>query len=203
MFFSACVSPSDPTLTVERVREVMAEVGNWEKVATFLKIPDFVRELVKDEAPERVGGEREASEREEGCLMGEMWVNADPDASWEWLSMALYHVKSEEKAAAMAKQHLPQGMCICWTICKVRYGLFVLLLFCLFTVVLWYFLFVCCCLLLFCGIFVCVLLFTVVFLFVCCCLLVFCGMVCLFTAVLFVYCCFEAPRSRISLGLHF
>ena len=153
MFFSACVSPSDPTLTVESVREVMAEVGNWEEVATFLKIPDFVRELVKDEASERVGGEREAPEREEGCLMGETWVNADPDASWEWLSMALYHVKSEEKAAAMAKQHLPQGMCICWTICKMRYGLFVLLLFCLFTVVLWYFLFVCYCLLLFCGIF--------------------------------------------------
>ena len=26
---SACVSPSDPTLTVENVREVMAEVGHW------------------------------------------------------------------------------------------------------------------------------------------------------------------------------
>ena len=95
---------------MKSVREVMAEVGNWEEVATFLKIPDFVREFVKDEASERVGGKREASEREEGCLMGEMWVNADPDASWELLSMALYHVKSEEKAAAMAKQHLPQGM---------------------------------------------------------------------------------------------
>ena len=95
---------------MKSVREVMAEVGNWEEVATFLKIPDFVREFVKDEASERVGGKREASEREEGGLMGEMWVNADPDASWELLSMALYHVKSEEKAAAMAKQHLPQGM---------------------------------------------------------------------------------------------
>ena len=167
MFFSACVSPSDPTLTVERVREVMAEVGNWEKVATFLKIPDFVRELVKDEAPERVGGEREASEREEGCLMGEMWVNADPDASWEWLSMALYHVKSEEKAAAMAKQHLPQGMCICWTICKVRYGLFVLLLFCGIS---------CLCAVVYCCF--------VAFLFVCCCLLLF------FCLCAVVYWCF-------------
>ena len=112
LFFSACVSPSDPTLTVENVRKVMREVSDWEEVATILEITDFVREIVKDEASERVKGEEELSEREASCLLGEYWVNADPDASWEKLSMALYHAKNEDKATAMAKQHLPQGMAI-------------------------------------------------------------------------------------------
>ena len=111
MFFYACVSPSDPTLTVENVREVMAEVGDWVEVATFLEITDFVQEIVKDKAFERVfKGEEKLSEREASCLMGEYWVNTDPDASWEKLSMVLYHAKNAEKATAMAKQHLPQGM---------------------------------------------------------------------------------------------
>ena len=30
---SACVFPSDPTLTEENVTEVMCEVGDWERVA--------------------------------------------------------------------------------------------------------------------------------------------------------------------------
>ena len=98
-FFSVCVSPSDPTLTVKSVREVMAEVGKWEEVATFLKIT-YVRDLVKYEASRRVGGGREASKREEGCLVREMWVNGDPDASWEQLSMALYHVKGADRESS-------------------------------------------------------------------------------------------------------
>ena len=49
---------------------------------------------------------------------------------------------------------------------------------------------------------VCLLLFTVVLRYFC-----LCAVVLLFTVVLwyglFVYCCFEVPRNRISLGLHF
>jgi len=36
---SACVSPSDPTLTVENVTEVMGEVGDWEEVSYELGVP--------------------------------------------------------------------------------------------------------------------------------------------------------------------
>ena len=99
---SACVSPSDPTLTVENVREVMAEVGNWVSVGSVLVVPySKVQEI-----------SQQSSAKREKCLaLGDYWVNTDPDASWERLARALYHC-GEERALAVAKQYLQQGMCV-------------------------------------------------------------------------------------------
>lgn len=105
---SACVSPSDPTLTVENVTEVMGEVQAWEKVARRdglrcgLDVPNSKLQEIKQQS---------SFERDKSCTMGEYWVNTDPDASWLKLAVALYEA-GEERAAVMAKQYLPKGMCI-------------------------------------------------------------------------------------------
>ena len=106
---SACVSPSDPTLTVENVTEVMGEVGDLERVAqgghpfTFgLNIPDSKLQEFKLQS---------SSEREKSHAVGGYWVNTHPILSWEWLARVLYE-EEEERALAKTKQYLPNGMCI-------------------------------------------------------------------------------------------
>jgi len=106
---SACVSPSDPTLTVENVMEVMGEVGDWESVAKGgdifiggLKIPDSKVQEIRQQS---------YTKRDRSQLAGEYWVNTDPDASWRRLADVLYE-EGEESALMMVKQYLPKGMCI-------------------------------------------------------------------------------------------
>ena len=99
---SACVSPSDPTLTVENVREVMAEVGNWESVGSWFGVPRSMRQEIKQQS---------STKREKSLALGDYWVNTDPDASWEKLARVLW--RGEERALAVVKQYLQQeqGMC--------------------------------------------------------------------------------------------
>ena len=105
---SACVSPSDPTLTVENVTEVMGEVGDWERVAQGgmytlgLGIPDSKLQEIKQQS---------YTERDSSRLAGEYWVNTAPNTSWRRLADALY-AKGEETALLMVKQYLPKGMWI-------------------------------------------------------------------------------------------
>ena len=102
LFFpSACVCPSDPTLTVENVREVMAKVGNWEVVGHWLGFPYSKRQEIRQQS---------STEREKSLALGGYWVNTVPDASWEKLARALYH-NGEETALTVTKQYLQQGMC--------------------------------------------------------------------------------------------
>ena len=98
---SACVSPSDPTLTVENVREVMAEVGHWMMLGDWLGVP-YSKQLEINK--------QSSTEREKNLAVGDYWVNTDPEASWEKLAMALYQER-EERALAVTKQYLQQGMC--------------------------------------------------------------------------------------------
>ena len=96
----ACVSPSDPTLTVENVREVMVEVGNWWWVWNALDVPHSKVLEIRQQS---------STEREKSLALGDYWVNTAPVASWEKLAKVLYN-KGEERAAAVAKQYLQQGM---------------------------------------------------------------------------------------------
>ena len=98
---SACVSPSDPTLTAENVREVMAEVGNWVEVGMSLGVPDSKQQEIRQQS---------STEREKCLALGDYWVNTAPHASWKKLAKVLYHC-GEERALAMMKQYLQQGMC--------------------------------------------------------------------------------------------
>ena len=93
---------------MENVREVMAEVGEWKGVASGgllhsgLDVPDSkVQEI----------SQQSSTEREKSLSLGDYWVNTDPNASWEKLAQVLYQW-GEEKAAAVTKQYLPQGMCV-------------------------------------------------------------------------------------------
>ena len=87
---------------MENVREVMAEVGNWEEVGILgLDVPDSKREEISQQS---------STEREKSLSLGDYWINTDPDASWERLARALYHSR-EERALAVMKQYLQQGMC--------------------------------------------------------------------------------------------
>ena len=99
---SACVSLSDPTLTVENVREVMEEVGKWWSVGKALDVPYSKLQRI----------EQQSSTQREMCLaLGDYWVKAAPDASWLKLAQVLYQ-KGDVRAAAVAKQYLQQGMCV-------------------------------------------------------------------------------------------
>ena len=98
----ASVSPSDPTLTVENVTEVMGEVGDWKAVENWLGVPDSKLQEIK---------QLSTSEREKSQSLGRSWVTTAPGASWERLGDALYR-EGEETAAAMVKQYLPKGTCI-------------------------------------------------------------------------------------------
>ena len=54
--------------------------------------------------------QQSSTEREQCLALGDYWVNTDPEASWERLAMALYRWE-EERALAVTKQYLQQGMC--------------------------------------------------------------------------------------------
>ena len=98
------MSPSDPTLTVENVREVMAEMGDWEKVGNIfgLGVPHYKRQEIS----------QQSSTKRKKCLaLGDYWVNTDPDASWERLAVVLYRSR-EGRALAVTKQYLQQGMSV-------------------------------------------------------------------------------------------
>ena len=99
---SACVSPSDPTLTVEKVTEVMGEVGDRERVWRELDVPVSKRDEIKQQS---------STEGEKSRALSQYWVNCSPNASWVELAIVLY-LRGEERAAAMAKQYLPKSTCI-------------------------------------------------------------------------------------------
>ena len=80
---SACVSPSDPTLTVENVTEVLGEVGVWERVGFQLLVPHSKLQEIK---------QLSASDREKSQSLGRYWVTNAPGASWERLGYALYEM---------------------------------------------------------------------------------------------------------------
>ena len=86
---------------MENVREVMAVVGHWERVGSSLGVPDSKLQEIS----------QQSSTKREKCLaLGDYWVNTDPEASWEKLAMVLYW-RREERALAVTKQYLQQGMC--------------------------------------------------------------------------------------------
>ena len=88
---------------MENVREVMAEVRNWDWVGFQLGVALSKRREISQQS---------YTEREKSLALGDYWVNTDPDASWEKLAWELYQ-QGEERAAAVAKQYLQQqGMCV-------------------------------------------------------------------------------------------
>ena len=99
---SACVSPSDPTFTVDNVSEVMREVRNKEFVWEVIGVPESkLTELMQ----------QSSTEEEKTRAASQCYVNSSPTATWKKLTELLYYSK-EERAAMMAKQYLPKGMCI-------------------------------------------------------------------------------------------
>ena len=86
---------------MENVREVMAEVGNWERLGSVLGVPHSKREEISQQS---------STEREKSLALGDYWVNTAPGASWEKLAMELYRM-GEHRAAAVTKQYFQQGMC--------------------------------------------------------------------------------------------
>ena len=85
---------------MENVREVMAEVGDWVRVGSWL-VPRSKRLEISQQS---------STEREKSFALGDYWVNTAPDASWERLASVLYQ-KGEKRALAVTKQYLQQGMC--------------------------------------------------------------------------------------------
>ena len=78
----------------------MAEVGDWERVGSWLDVPYSKLQEIKQQS---------STEREKSLALGDYWVNTDPHASWEKLARVLYKI-GEERALAVAKQYLQQGM---------------------------------------------------------------------------------------------
>ena len=86
---------------MENVREVMAEVGDWDSVGSWLGVPQSKRQEINQQS---------STERAKCLALGDYWVNTDPKASWEKLAGVLYQC-GEERALAVMKQYLKQGMC--------------------------------------------------------------------------------------------
>ena len=86
---------------MENVREVMAEVTDWWRVGGWLGVPYSKRQEIMQQS---------SAKREKSLALGDYWVNTDPDVSWERLARKLYQ-EGEERAAAVTKQYLQQGMC--------------------------------------------------------------------------------------------
>ena len=98
---AACVSPSDHSLTVDSVLEVMGKVQEWELLGIELEVPLSKRQEIEEVS---------STEEEKSHQVGRYWVNTHPDPSWEELGRVLYE-RGEETAAMMVKQYLPpQGM---------------------------------------------------------------------------------------------
>ena len=87
---------------MENVREVMAEVGNWESVGIWL-VPDSKLLQIRQQS---------STEREKCLALGDYWVNTHPYASWKRLARNLYHSGEERPVAAM-KQYLQQDQGKC------------------------------------------------------------------------------------------
>ena len=81
--------------------EVMGEVGEWEMVEIHLGIP-WSRGEIQQQSP---------TEKEKRRAVVQYCVQCVPYASWEGHATELFR-RGEERAAVMAKQYLPKGMCM-------------------------------------------------------------------------------------------
>ena len=79
----------------------MAEVGDWFIVGVDLGVPHSKLQEINLQS---------STGREKRLALGDYWVNIAPNASWEKLARKLYQ-RREERALAMTKQYLQQGMC--------------------------------------------------------------------------------------------
>ena len=86
---------------MKNVREVMAKVENWVDLGNCLDVHGSKQQEIIQQS---------STGREKCLALGEYWVTADPDASWEILARRLYHW-GEKKALAVTKQYLQQSMC--------------------------------------------------------------------------------------------
>ena len=86
---------------MENVRGVMAKVENWVEVGGSLGVPLYKLMEIRQQS---------STERKNRLALGEYWVNTAPDASWKGLAQMLYQ-NGEERALAVTKQYLQQGMC--------------------------------------------------------------------------------------------
>ena len=86
---------------MKNVREVMAKVGHWVNVGSWLGVPVSKRQEIKQQS---------STERERSLALGDYWVNTAPEASWERLAGVLYQW-GEGRALAATKQYLQHGMC--------------------------------------------------------------------------------------------
>jgi len=87
---------------VDNVLEVMREVENWELVWAMLGVPHSKQTELRQQP---------STEEEEARALLQYWINSSPDTTWKRLTELLYW-NGEERAAVMAKQYLPKGMCI-------------------------------------------------------------------------------------------
>ena len=88
---------------MENVTKVMEGLGGWENVGHWLNAPDSKLTEMK---------KLSSTEQEKCHSLIEYWVNSHPEASWKNLADRLYVAGQERVAAAIAKQYLPDGMCI-------------------------------------------------------------------------------------------
>ena len=87
---------------MDNVSEVMREVRNREWVWGLLDVPESKRTELMQQS---------STEWEKTRAASQCYVNSSPTATWKKLTELLYYSK-EERAAMMAKQYLPKGMCI-------------------------------------------------------------------------------------------
>ena len=90
----------DPTLTAANITPVMEAVGNWQRLAFGLFIPDAIQDRIT---------KQHATDQMQSRAAGEWWVHTGISASWDDLANALYH-HGEDQALKRMTQYLPIGV---------------------------------------------------------------------------------------------
>ena len=104
--FYVILSPSDPTLTVENVLGVMEKVtdGRAEKIWRRLIGSTVLKDI----------SSKCSTERELVNVCADIYVNCDPDSSWEGVALGLHH-EGETAAVEEVQSYLnPRGRFSQW-----------------------------------------------------------------------------------------
>ena len=94
-------SPTDPSLTLTNLTQLLEDVRDLEYVADYLDIPDSVYDRIKAQ-------ESSESERREACW--EWYLNNHPCPSWRHIANALY-TSREHGVLEVLKSRYLKGEC--------------------------------------------------------------------------------------------
>ena len=94
--------PTDPSLTLANLTQLLQDVGDWYYVGVSLDIPISVRDSI----------ESQHSVFEHVIAMGEWYLKRHPCPSWRHVSNALYEQYEHEVLEVLKSRYLKGESCV-------------------------------------------------------------------------------------------